>query len=198
MTDRTAPARLLERLTATPEVRRLLCLLSARGLIACPCPSASPSGKPKARLLRFVPGHARRGHGREKAPTAIVCCTAGRGAVGGDIGRALVRHGSRYQILAVIDGDGTDRHASASRGGAPGRIPICPDLVDALENAVGIPDYLIFATVSATGMLSNEDRDVAVDAMALGMRIVNGLHQVSGDGLETTESLGPGSHSGGR
>jgi uncharacterized NAD-dependent epimerase/dehydratase family protein len=128
-------------------------------------------------------------HGRVPAPadgraTAVVYCEANFGAMDGKTANGLVRHSERYRILSVIDSEKQGLDAGDVLDGKPNAVPVCRDLPDALAQAGVVPDYFIFGMAPSTGMLSAHERTVVLDAIGLGMNIVNGLHEFLNDDPE--------------
>lgn len=117
-------------------------------------------------------------------PTAVVYCEANFGAMDGKTANGLVRRSERYEILAVIDSEKRGLDAGEVLDGTPNEIPICAHVHDAIAVAGRAPDFLIFGMAPASGMLSDAERDVLLDAIAHGMGIVNGLHQFLNDDPE--------------
>ncbi len=113
--------------------------------------------------------------------TAIIYCEANFGAIDGKTANGIIRHSEKYKILAVIDSMKAGLDSGEALGEMPNAIPICRDLSDALEQVDDIPDYLIIGMAPASGMLSPIERDIVLDAMGLGMDIVNGLHEFLND-----------------
>ncbi len=109
--------------------------------------------------------------------TAVVYCEANFGALDGKTANGLVRHSERYAILSVIDSEQAGLDTGAVLDGKPNGIPICRDLADALANAGGTPDYFILGMAPSSGMLSTHERRVVLEAIDLGMNVVNGLHE---------------------
>jgi len=114
----------------------------------------------------------------------VVYCEANFGAVDGKTANGLVRHSEKYEILSVIDSEKAGLDAGVVLGDQPNAIPICHDLAAALADAGGVPDYFIFGMAPASGMLSPDERDLVLEAMDLGMNIVNGLHEFLNDDPE--------------
>jgi uncharacterized NAD-dependent epimerase/dehydratase family protein len=81
----------------------------------------------------------------------------------------------------VIDSERAGLDAGEYLDGKPNGIPICSDLKDAVTLAGRVPDFLIFGMAPASGMLSPFERGVVLEAMGLGMNIVNGLHEFLND-----------------
>jgi uncharacterized NAD-dependent epimerase/dehydratase family protein len=113
--------------------------------------------------------------------TAIVYCEANFGAGDGKTANGLVRHSERYEILSVVDSAQAGLDAGLVLDGVANGIPICRDRDDALDLAGGVPDWFIFGMAPATGLLSIHERSVILEAIELGMNIVNGLHEFLND-----------------
>ena len=118
--------------------------------------------------------------------TAIVYCEANFGAIDGKTANGLVRHSELYKILSVIDSGKAGLDAGTVLGEPPKGIPICRDLADALARAGNTPDYFIFGMAPASGRLSSRDRGILLEAIDLGMNVVNGLHEFLTDDPEFT------------
>ena len=121
---------------------------------------------------------------QKQGATAIVYCEAKFGAIDGKTANGLVRHSEKYVILAVIDGRSAGLDAGEVLGEQPNGIPVCHDLGDALVQVGDVPDYFIYGMAPASGMLSNCERGILLEAMRLGMNIVNGLHEFLNDDPE--------------
>jgi len=118
----------------------------------------------------------------DQRPTAVVYCEANFGALDGKTANGLVRHSERYRIVSVIDSHQTGLDAGIVLGDKPNGIPICVDLADAVALAGGqAPDFFIFGVAPASGLLSSHERGVVLEAISLGMNIVNGLHEFLND-----------------
>ena len=68
--------------------------------------------------------------------------------------------------------------------GEPNGIPICRDLGEALAQAGDLPEYFIFGIAPASGTLSTYERGLVLEAIGLGMNVVNGLHEFLNDDPE--------------
>lgn len=121
---------------------------------------------------------------QERVATAVVYCEANFGAVDGKTANGLVRHSEKYRILSVIDSEKAGLDAGEVLGDPPNAIPVSRDLAAALEDAGGVPDYFIFGMAPASGMLSPRERHLVLEAMSLGMNVVNGLHEFLNDDPE--------------
>jgi len=124
-------------------------------------------------------------NGRQvRSATAIVYCEANFGAIDGKTANGLVRHSEKYVIRSVIDSQKAGQDAGAVLDGEPNGIPICRDLADALAQAQDLPEYFIFGIAPATGTLSTYERGLLLEAIGLGMNVVNGLHEFLNDDPE--------------
>jgi len=112
-----------------------------------------------------------------RGATAVVYCEANFGAIDGKTANGLVRHSEKYSILSVIDSEKTGLDTGSVLDGVPNGIPICRDLAHALAHAGARPDYFIFGIAPASGLLSAHERGLLLEAIGLGMNIVNGLHE---------------------
>ncbi len=95
-----------------------------------------------------------------------------------------MRHSERYEILSVIDSTQAGRDAGTVLDGEANDIPVCRDLADAIGRAVTLPDFFVFGMAPATGMLSDDERTIVLEAIALGLGVVNGLHEFLNDDPE--------------
>jgi uncharacterized NAD-dependent epimerase/dehydratase family protein len=120
----------------------------------------------------------------DRRATAVVYCEANFGAIDGKTANGLVRYSERYEILSVIDSEKQGLDAGEVLDGKPNAVPVCRDLPDALAQAGVVPDYFIFGMAPSSGMLSTHERSVVLQAIGLGMHIVNGLHEFLNDDPE--------------
>lgn len=109
--------------------------------------------------------------------TAVVYCEGNFGAIDGKTANGLVRHSERYTIRSVIDSALAGQDAGVALGEGHKSIPICRDLEHALSSVESPPDTFIFGMAPASGMMSKQERGVVLNAMSLGMNVVNGLHE---------------------
>ncbi len=138
-------------------------------------PTESP---PLSRLNGRAPCSPRAGG------TAVVYCEANFGAIDGKTANGLARYSEKYEILSVIDSEKSGLDAGEVLGDDPSGIPICANLADAIALAGGVPDFFIFGMAPSSGMLSLSERRVMLEAIGLGMNIVNGLHEFLNDDPE--------------
>jgi len=120
----------------------------------------------------------------KQTPSAIVYCEANFGAIDGKTANGLVRQSEKYQILSVIDSEQAGQDAGFVLDRKPNSIPILRNLADAIEHAGTVPGYFIFGIAPLSGMLSTQERALVLEAIGLGMNIVNGLHEFLNDDPE--------------
>ncbi len=113
--------------------------------------------------------------------TAIIYCEGNFAAPDGKTANGLVRHSKKYKILSVIDSEKAGLDAGSVLDDKPNAIAICRDFEDALAQAGETPDTFIFGMAPSSGLLSPHERGLVLEAMALGMNIVNGLHEFLND-----------------
>jgi uncharacterized NAD-dependent epimerase/dehydratase family protein len=138
---------------------------------------------PVAKVIR-PPTPARKRDDAASIPTAIVYCEGNFGAIDGKTANGLVRHSEKYEILSVIDSEKAGLDTGVVLDDKANAIPVCRDLADALWQAVDVPDYLIFGMAPSSGLLSKTERSLVLEAIGLGMNIVNGLHEFLNDDPE--------------
>lgn len=121
---------------------------------------------------------------RPASVTAIVYCEANFGLIDGKTANGLVRHSEAYEIISVIDSKLAGQDSGVALGEEPNAIPIYSDLAEALSHAETIPAFFIYGMAPSTGMLSKPERKLILEAIRLGMNIVNGLHEYLNDDPE--------------
>ncbi len=117
----------------------------------------------------------------EVVETAVVYCEANFGAIDGKTANGLVRYSEKYKILAVIDSEKAGLDSGVVLGEEPNAIPVCPNLAAAIKDVGRVPDYFIYGMAPASGMLSSHERGLVLEAIDLGMNVVNGLHEFLSD-----------------
>ena len=117
-------------------------------------------------------------------PTAIVYCEGNFAKIDGKTANGLVRHSQAYRILSVIDSDHAGSDSGMVLDGSANLIPIFADLETAVQHQPTTPGTLIYGMAPSNGKLSTNDRGVVLDAIALGMNIVSGLHEYLSDDPE--------------
>ena len=121
--------------------------------------------------------------------TAVIYCEANFGSIDGKTANGLVRFSEKYKILAIIDSTKDGLDSGEVLGEEPNGIPICRNLAAAISHAGSIPDYFIFGMAPASGMLSPRERSLVLEAINLGMNIVNGLHEFLNDDPEFAAAI---------
>ena len=121
-------------------------------------------------------------------PTAVVYCEGNFGQIDGKTANGLVRHSQAYRVLSVIDSRLEGRDSGQVLDNVSNGIPIVEDLEAAVKRQADIPDTLIYGMAPSTGKMSATDREVVLDAIALGMNIVSGLHEYLGDDSEISSA----------
>lgn len=137
-----------------------------------------------AESFTALPSQPQRRREERRAPTAVVYCEANFGAVDGKTANGLVRHSELYDIISVIDSTKAGLDSGVVLGDQPNGIPICRDIDDAMMRAGDVPDYYIFGMAPSSGLLSQHERSLVLDAIRRGMNIVNGLHEFLNDDRE--------------
>ncbi|TRD18926.1 DUF1611 domain-containing protein [Palleronia caenipelagi] len=117
-------------------------------------------------------------------PTAIVYCDGNFAKIDGKTANGLVRHSQAYRILSVIDSNHGGEDSGMVLDNLANRVPIFEDLEAAVGHEPVTPDTLIYGMAPSTGRLSPADRGVILQAIALGMNIVSGLHEYLSDDPE--------------
>lgn len=124
------------------------------------------------------------GYEQERVATAIVYCEANFGAIDGKTANGLVRHSEKYKILSIIDSEKVGLDSGQVLDDTTNSIPIHRNLANAVADAGYIPDYFIYGMAPASGRLSMPERRILLEAIALGMNVVNGLHEFLSDDAE--------------
>ena len=120
----------------------------------------------------------------DRRPTAVIYCEANFAKIDGKTANGLVRHSQRYRILSVVDSEKAGLDTGEVLDGVPNGIPVTYDLQQAIELAGSVPDAFIFGMAPTSGMLSKDERALVLEAISLGMDIVNGLHEFLNDDPE--------------
>ena len=118
---------------------------------------------------------------REPVSSAIVYCEGNFGAIDGKTANGLVRHSEKYKILAIVDSEKAGLDSGVVLDEKPNGILIYATLTEAIAGVGSSPDCFIYGMAPACGMLSSRERGLVLEAIDLGMNIVNGLHEFLGD-----------------
>lgn len=114
-------------------------------------------------------------HGGKPSP-AIVLANGGYRKSDGKVAHGLVRSGTRFRVLAVVDPESAGQDAGEALDGRRRDIPIVAALDEAIERAGETPEYCVIGVATLGGRLSDELRAEVGRAIEKGMSIVNGLH----------------------
>ena len=121
---------------------------------------------------------------REKPSSAIVLTNGGYRSSDGKVAHGLVRGGSRFRVLAVVDPELAGEDAGEALDGVCRNIPIVASLDEGIDRAEEAPEYCVIGVATLGGRLSDELRALAGEAVGRGMSIVNGLHDWLADDPE--------------
>ncbi len=134
----------------------------------------------------FGAPHARDSRARDSRArdTAVVYCEGHFGGIDGKTANGLVRHSDRYDIVSVIDSTNAGIDAGAVLGDEPLGIPVHTDLEDCIADIGAVPTTFIIGVAPTSGLLTDAQRGVVLDAMSRGMHVVNGLHEFLNDDAE--------------
>jgi len=129
-----------------------------------------------------------------RRPAAVIYCEGNFGRIDGKTANGLVRSSERYRIVAVIDSTCAGDDAGVALGGEAIGIPVVASLDEAFTLAgrtpggmVAAPDkleVLLFGLAPLSGLMSEPDRQVVLDAIVSGLDIVSGLHEFLNDDAE--------------
>jgi uncharacterized NAD-dependent epimerase/dehydratase family protein len=119
-----------------------------------------------------------------KTPTAVIYCEGNFAKVDGKTANGLIRHSEAFRVVSVIDSSFAGLDSGKVLDDVANDIPIFRNLLAAVANETDVPDTLIYGMAPSTGRLSENDRGVMLEAIALGMNIVSGLHEYLGDDPE--------------
>lgn len=109
--------------------------------------------------------------------TAVIYCQGNFGRIDGKTANGLVRHSQAYRIVSVIDSSHDGKDSGLVLDDVANQIPIFGNLTNAVANEPITPDTLVYGMAPSSGKLSRKDRGVILDAIAIGMNIVSGLHE---------------------
>ncbi len=115
---------------------------------------------------------------------AIVYSENEFGKLDGKVANGLARRSEKYQIVGVIDSSKTGLDAGEYLDDKKNNIPIFKDIDDAIKQLAKVPDYFIYGIAPLDSFLGNEQREIILYAMKMGMNIVNGLPQFLTDDEE--------------
>lgn len=107
--------------------------------------------------------------------TALVYSENELGQIDGKVANGLVRHSGKYTIVGVVDSSKNGLDAGEYLDGVKNGIPVFSSLDDAIGSLETIPDCFIYGIAPLESFLNKEQRKVIIQAMKMGMDIINGL-----------------------
>lgn len=107
--------------------------------------------------------------------TALIFCEGAFGSPDGKTANGLVRFGSRYDILGVIDSENSGRLAGDVITGVTKPIPVFSSLHQAIEALRRRPDYLVIGLNPRDGRMPPQHRKVIRDALKSGISVDSAL-----------------------
>ena len=110
--------------------------------------------------------------------TAIVVCDGLFATANAKTAHGLVRGTERYRILGVVDGPTAGRDAGEVLDGKPRGIPAYASIPEALAALGRTPDFCIVGVATSGGRVTPGLRSLLAEAIASGMSVVNGLHEL--------------------
>ena len=122
------------------------------------------------------------------APTALVYCEGNFSKIDGKTANGLVRHSQAYRIVGVLDSHHQGQDSGQVLDGVDNQIGIFANLKAAVNRQAITPQTMIYGMAPSNGKLSQADRGVILNAIALGMNIVSGLHEYLSDDPEISAS----------
>lgn len=102
----------------------------------------------------------------------------------GKVAHGLVRGSDRFRVLAVVDPVSAGHDAGEVLDGVHRNIPILPSLSAALASCAEPPVYCIVGIATHGGRFTPELRRLLLEAAAVGLSLVNGLHDCASDDPE--------------
>ena len=109
--------------------------------------------------------------------TAIVYSENEFGQLDGKVANGLARQSDSYEIIGIIDSTKAGLDAGEYLDEIKNNIPIFSNVENAIQQLDNVPDYFIYGIAPLDGLLSQEQREVILLAIEIGMNIVNGLPQ---------------------
>lgn len=88
----------------------------------------------------------------------------------------LLRFSRRFEIIGVIDQNSVGKDSGEALHGKPNGVPVFAD-IKSFINQVEIPKYAIIGMATKGGVLPKEFYPTLKEILALGIHVVNGLHE---------------------
>lgn len=121
---------------------------------------------------------------------ALIYCENEFGKLDGKVANGLVRHSEKFEIVGVIDSTKSSMDAGEHLDGVKNGVPIFHSIYEAIANLSRVPKYFIYGIAPLTPVIGEEDREVVLSAMKLGMNIVNGLPEFFSDDPKFAQKAG--------
>ena len=115
---------------------------------------------------------------------ALLYCEGQFGESDGKTANGLIRRSQKYHITCVIDSTKAGMDAGKVLQGIENGVPIYRDITAALDQLTEVPKYFIYGIAPKDAILSTKERRIFLQAMSLGMDIVNGLHEFISEDAE--------------
>jgi uncharacterized NAD-dependent epimerase/dehydratase family protein len=116
--------------------------------------------------------------------SAIVLANGRYMTPNGKTAHGLVRGSDRFDVLAVVEPVLAGQDAGETLDGVHRNIPIVASIDDALALIGSTPDFCIVGIATHGGRLTEELRELILEAVNKGMSIANGLHDAASDDPE--------------
>jgi uncharacterized NAD-dependent epimerase/dehydratase family protein len=107
--------------------------------------------------------------------TALVFCEGAFGLPAGKTANGLVRFGTRYDILGVVDSEHAGRDAGEVVPGVTRRNPVFASVHQAVEGLGRRPDYLVVGLDPPDGRFPPQFRRVIRDSLRMGISVDSAL-----------------------
>lgn len=102
----------------------------------------------------------------------------------GKVAHGLVRGSERFRVIAVVDPDAAGEDAGEVLDGIRRDVPIVPSISDAVAGCAKLPKFCVVGMATHGGRFTPELRALILEAVQVGMSIVNGLHDCASDDAE--------------
>jgi uncharacterized NAD-dependent epimerase/dehydratase family protein len=113
--------------------------------------------------------------------TALVVCDGLFATANAKTAHGLVRGTERYEILGVIDAPTAGRDAGEVLDGRRRGVPVFASIPQALAALPRAPDFCVVGVATSGGRVTPGLRALLAEAIASGMSIVNGLHELASE-----------------
>ncbi len=115
---------------------------------------------------------------------ALILCDGLYATTNGKTAHGLVRGTERYRIVGVVDAPTAGRDAGEVLDGTARGIPVFASIAQALDASPTRPAVAVIGVATHGGRLSGGLRASLSQALASGLSVVNGLHELASDDPE--------------